>query len=197
MEALTSTARQLGMPVAVHTGAAEGCKQAIRFGVRSLEHAYLIDGEGLAMAEKSGVYVVPTMQMTQEDLHQLHEGTLPCQAVWKFRRDNEKILASQRLLASSKVQVAYGTDCGMFPFSHGILEFQAMVAAGLSPIRALKAATSVAAEMLQRTDLGVIAPGKVADIIAIPENPLNDIGATAKVDFVMKDGIVYRDPANH
>jgi len=71
------------------------------------------------------------------------------------------------------------------------------VAAGLSPIRALKAATSVAAEMLQRTDLGVIAPGKVADIIAIPENPLNDIGATAKVDFVMKDGIVYRDPANH
>jgi imidazolonepropionase-like amidohydrolase len=149
------------------------------------------------MAEKSGVYVVPTMQMTQEDLHQLHEGTLPCQAVWKFRRDNEKILASQRLLASSKVQVAYGTDCGMFPFSHGILEFQAMVAAGLSPIRALKAATSVAAEMLQRTDLGVIAPGKVADIIAIPENPLNDIGATAKVDFVMKDGIVYRDPANH
>jgi imidazolonepropionase-like amidohydrolase len=197
MEALTSTARQLGMPVAVHTGAAEGCKQAIRFGVRSLEHASLIDGEGLAMAEKSGVYVVPTMQMTQEDLHQLHEGTLPCQAVWKFRRDNEKILASQRLLASSKVQVAYGTDCGMFPFSHGILEFQAMVAAGLSPIRALKAATSVAAEMLQRTDLGVIAPGKVADIIAIPENPLNDIGATAKVDFVMKDGIVYRDPANH
>jgi imidazolonepropionase-like amidohydrolase len=197
MEALTSTARQLGMPVAVHTGAAEGCKQAIRFGVRSLEHAYLIDGEGLAMAEKSGVYVVPTMQMTQENLHQLHEGTLPCQAVWKFRRDNEKILASQRLLASSKVQVAYGTDCGMFPFSHGILEFQAMVAAGLSPIRALKAATSVAAEMLQRTDLGVIAPGKVADIIAIPENPLNDIGATAKVDFVMKDGIVYRDPANH
>jgi len=195
MEALTSTARQLGMPVAVHTGAAEGCKQAIRFGVRSLEHAYLIDGEGLAMAEKSGVYVVPTMQMTQEDLHQLHEGTLPCQAVWKFRRDNEKILASQRLLASSKVQVAYGTDCGMFPFSHGILEFQAMVNAGLSPIRALKAATSVAADLLGRDDLGVLAPGKLADIVGMPGDPIADIRATAKVDFVMKDGIVYRDGA--
>ncbi len=101
MEALTSTAHQLGMPVAVHTGAPEGCKQAIRFGARSIEHAYLIDGEGLAMAAKSGVFVVPTMQMTQEDLHQLQEGTLPCQAVWKFRRDNEKILAAQRLLAET------------------------------------------------------------------------------------------------
>jgi imidazolonepropionase-like amidohydrolase len=192
MEALTSAAHQLGMPVAVHTGAAEGCKQAIRFGARSLEHAYLIDREGLEMAAQSGAFVVPTMQMTQEDLHQLQEGSLPCQAIWKFRRDNEKILASQRLLAATSVKVAYGTDCGMFPFSHGILEFQAMVAAGLTPIRALKAATSVAAELLQQPDLGVIAPGKFADIIAMPGDPLTDIAATAKVDFVMKDGAVYR-----
>ncbi len=68
---------QLGMPVAVHTGAAEGCKQAIRFGARSLEHAYLIDSEGLQMAERGGSYIVPTMQMTQEDLHELQAGTLP------------------------------------------------------------------------------------------------------------------------
>ncbi|MGA8595238.1 MAG: amidohydrolase family protein [Bryobacteraceae bacterium] len=192
MEVLTSTAHQLGMPVAVHTGAAEGCKQAIRFGARSIEHAYLIDSEGIQMAEQAGSYIVPTMQMTQEDLHELKAGTLPCQAVWKFRRDNEKILASQRLLAGSQVNIAYGTDCGMFPFSHGILEFQAMVKAGLSPIRALKAATSVAAELLSRDDLGVLAPGKHADIVAMPGDPIADIGATAKVDFVMKDGIVYR-----
>lgn len=157
MEVLTSTAHQLGMPVAVHTGAAEGCKQAIRFGARSLEHAYLIDSEGLAMAQQAGSYVVPTMQMTQEDLHDLQAGTLPCQAVWKFRRDNKNILESQRLLAGSEVKVAYGTDCGMFPFSHGILEFQAMVNAGLSSVRALKAATSTAAELLGRNDIGVIA----------------------------------------
>lgn len=77
MEALTSTARLLGMPVAVHTGAAEGCKQGVRYGVRSLEHAYLIDEEGLEMATEAGTYVVPTMQMTQEDLQELHAGTLP------------------------------------------------------------------------------------------------------------------------
>jgi imidazolonepropionase-like amidohydrolase len=194
MEALTSAAHQLGMPVAVHTGAAEGCKQAIRYGARSLEHAYLIDNEGLAMAIKSGVYVVPTMQMTQEDLRSLHEGTLPCQAVWKFQRDNEKIVASQRLIAASNVKVAYGTDCGMFPFEHGILEFQAMVGAGLTPVRALKAATCVAAEMLQQADLGVLASGKIADIIAMPGDPLVDIAVTAKVDFVMKEGAIYRRP---
>ena len=192
MEALTSTARQLGMPVAVHTGAAAGCKQAVRCGARSLEHAYLIDAEGLDLVERAGSFIVPTMQMTQEDLHGLAAGTLPCQAVWKFRRDNEQILASQRLLAGSRVRIAYGTDCGMFPFSRGILEFQAMVNAGLTPVRALKAATSVAAEMLGRDDLGVLAPGKLADIVAMPGDPIDDISATAKVNFVMKDGVVYR-----
>ena len=195
MEALTSTAHQLGMPVAVHTGAPEGCKQAVRYGARSLEHAYLIDPEGVEMAERAGSYIVPTMQMTQEDLHGLQAGTLPCQAVWKFRRDDQQILASQRLLAGSRVKIAYGTDCGMFPFSHGILEFQALVKAGLSTARALRAATSVAAELLGGDDLGVLAPGKLADIVAMQGDPIADISATATVDFVMKDGIVCRSRA--
>ncbi len=194
MDVLTSTADQLGMPVAVHTGAAEGCKQAIRAGVRSLEHAYLIDAEAIEMAEHAGTYVVPTMQMTQEDLQALHAGTLPEQAVWKFRRDKDRILESQQLLGKSSVKIAYGTDCGMFPFSHGILEFQAMVNAGLSSSRALRAGTSVAAELLGRDDLGVLAPGKLADIVAMPGNPIADIAVTSKVDFVMKDGRIQRLP---
>ena len=82
----------------------------------------------------------------------------------------------------------------MFPFSRGVLEFQAMVKAGLSSVRALKAGTSVAAELLGRSDLGVLAPGKLADIVANPGDPIAYIGATAKVDFVMKDGVVYRVP---
>ncbi len=138
------------------------------------------------------VYIVPTMQMTQEDLAQLRAGTLPDQAVWKFRRDNQQILESQRLIAASDVKIAYGTDCGMFPFGHGILEFQAMVDAGISPLRALRAATSVAAELLGRTDIGVLKPGACADIVAMPGNPLEDIKATARVDFVMRGGNVHR-----
>jgi imidazolonepropionase-like amidohydrolase len=194
MEALTSTARLLGMPVAVHTGAADACKQAIRYGARSLEHAYLIDEEGVEAAREARAYIVPTMQMTQEDLAELQAGTLPCQAVWKFGRDNQHILDSQRLMTASDAKIAFGTDCGMFPFSHGVREFQAMVSSGLSTVRALKAATSVAAELLNREDVGVLAPGKRADIVAMPGNPMADIAATARVDFVMKDGIVYRRP---
>jgi imidazolonepropionase-like amidohydrolase len=194
MEAVCSTAALLGMPVAVHTGAADACKQAIRCGARSLEHAYLIDEEGVEMASRAGAYIVPTMQMTQEDLGELRAGTLPCQAVWKFGRDNERILDAQRLVAASDAKVAFGTDCGMFPFSHGIREFQAMVDAGLSPIRALQAGTSVAAALLARADNGVLAPGACADIVAMPGNPVDDIAVTSQVDFVMRAGAVHRRP---
>jgi imidazolonepropionase-like amidohydrolase len=194
LEALCGTAAQLGLPVAVHTGAADACKQAIRAGVRSLEHAYLIDEEGVELATRAGVFIVPTMQMTQEDLALLEAGTLPEQAVWKFGRDHRAILESQRIVAASEVKVAYGTDCGMFPFSHGILEFQAMVNAGLTPLRALRAATSAAAELLGRDDLGVLRAGAAADLVAMPGNPLDDIAATADVDFVMRAGTVHRRP---
>jgi imidazolonepropionase-like amidohydrolase len=196
MESLCSTAGLLGLPVAVHTGGAAACKQAVRAGARSLEHAYLIDEEGIELALRAGVFIVPTMQMTQEDLAQLAAGTLPDQAVWKFRRDSGQILESQRLIAASDVKIAYGTDCGMFDFDHGILEFQAMVNAGISPARALRAATSTAAELLGRTDIGVLRPGACADIVAMPGNPLEDIAATARVDFVMRAGRVHRRPGD-
>ena len=79
----------------------------------------------------------------------------------------------------------------MFPFSHGNLEFQAMVAAGMSPARALRAATGTAAELLGRTDIGRLEPGKAADIVAMPGNPLADISVTAAVDFVMRAGWIH------
>jgi imidazolonepropionase-like amidohydrolase len=114
--------------------------------------------------------------------------------VWKFRRDVEAITAAQRRIAASGAKVAFGTDCGMFPFSHGILEFQAMVKAGMSSVRALKAGTSVAAELLQRDDLGTLTVGKCADIVALSGDPIADISVTTGVDFVMKDGAIYRAP---
>jgi imidazolonepropionase-like amidohydrolase len=192
MQIVADTARQLDVPVAVHTGAAEGCKQALRAGERSLEHCYLIDDEGIALAEKSGAFLVPTMEMTREDKAMLSMGTLPKQAVWKFQRDLGEIEKAQRRMTGSNAKIAFGTDCGMFPFSRGILEFQAMVEAGLSTARALKAATSVAAELLQRSDIGVLEVGRRADIVAMEGDPIADIAATTKVDFVMRDGRIYR-----
>jgi imidazolonepropionase-like amidohydrolase len=195
MQCLAETARQLGLPLAVHTGAAEGCKQALRAGARSLEHCYLIDAEGIAMAEKAGAFLVPTMQMTREDKAMLKAKKLPMQAAWKFGRDVDEIERAQKRIADCKAPVAFGTDCGMFPFSHGILEFQAMVAAGVTPLRALKAATSTAADLLQRSDIGVLAIGKQADIVAMTGDPIADIAVTANVDFVMKSGRIYRHQA--
>lgn len=195
MQALGETARQLGLPLAVHTGAAEGCTQALRAGARSLEHCYLIDDEGVTLAEELGAFLVPTMQMTREDKALLKAGKLPAHAVWKFQRDVAAIEEAQGRIARSAVQVVFGTDCGMFPFSEGILEFQAMVAAGLTPARALKAGTSLAAALLQRDDLGTLAPGKKADLVAMTGDPFEDIAVTATVDFVMKDGRVHRHGA--
>ena len=99
MQALGQTAQQLGLRLAVHTGAAEGCKQALRAAARSLEHCYLIDDEGITMAEKAGAFLVPTMQMTRADKALLKAGKLPEQAVWKFRRD---VTARRRKDASHK-----------------------------------------------------------------------------------------------
>jgi imidazolonepropionase-like amidohydrolase len=194
LSALADTARGLSMPVAVHTGGPEACKQAIRAGACSLEHAYLIDEETLGMAEAAGVFVVPTMHMNQEDLRKFCDGELEGQPAAKLARDHEGLAAAQRGIAASSVSVAYGTDCGLIPFDQGINEFQAMTRAGLTPVRALMAATSVGAELLGRDDLGVLEIGRCADVVAMPGDPTTDITATSRVDFVMSRGRVYRHP---
>jgi imidazolonepropionase-like amidohydrolase len=194
LSTLVQAADQHALPVAVHTGGAEACKQAIRAGVRSLEHVYLMDEEAVAMAEQAGVFVVPTMQMNQEDLRSFEQGEVSGSPQRKLRRDHDQVLAAQRRVAASDVKIAYGTDCGFIPFDDGINEFQAMVRAGLSNVRALKAATGVAAELLERDDLGVLEAGRRADIVAMPADPTVDISATTGVDFVMSAGSVFRGP---
>jgi imidazolonepropionase-like amidohydrolase len=93
-------------------------------------------------------------------------------------------------LAASDVRIAFGTDAGMFPHHENWREFPIMVSTGITPLRALRAATSVAADLLRRDDLGVIAEGKIADLIAMPGDPFTDIDVTGKVDFVMKDVVM-------
>ena len=91
------------------------------------------------------------------------------------------------------MKIAFGTDLGTFDYAtNGAVEFSEMVRNGIATLRALKAATSVAAEMLQLQDRGCIAAGKLADIVAMPGNPFEDVSVTEKVNFVMKQGIVYR-----
>ncbi len=192
MDALCAAAAQLGMDVAVHCGSADSVLQAIRAGVRSLEHAYMIDAEGIDLAEKSDVFVVPTMYLNVADVNALKAGTLPAYIQGKFTRDLEKIQNAQRMLAASSIKIAFGTDAGMFPFDDGAKEFAAMVQCGIDPARALRAGTSVAADLLRLDDVGTLAVGKVADIVAMPGDPVDDITATERVCFVMKGGKVVR-----
>ena len=91
------------------------------------------------------------------------------------------------------MKIAFGTDAGLFPTSDNWKEFPTMVQNGISPLRALKAATSTAAELLEKPQLGTLTVGQAADIIAMPGDPFQDINVTGKVDFVMKAGAVYKD----
>ncbi|WP_040836101.1 amidohydrolase family protein [Nocardia brevicatena] len=110
----------------------------------------------------------------------------------KFRKYHDQLLDGAERVATSKVEVAFGTDAGMFPHAENWKEFPMLVSTGITPLRALKAATSVAAELLGLEELGVVDEGKIADLIAMPGDPFTDITLTGKVDFVMKGGVIYK-----
>jgi len=112
------------------------------------------------------------------------------QAAWKFRRDVHEIECAQKRIVTSKVHVAYGTDCGMFPCSHGILEFQAMVAAGLRPLRALKATSAARGPATGR--YRCVRARQGGRRRRHGRSPVADIAVMEKVDFVMRAGLVYR-----
>ena len=199
MNVLVATAADLDIPVAPHSYGDEGIQRAVRAKVRSIEHGSLASPETLRMMEDAGVFMVPTqhtiLSTARRDDNDPEWLALPEYSRRKFRKYRDDLLDAAHHLAASEVRIAFGTDAGMFPHHDNWKEFPIMVSNGVTELRALKAATSVAAELLRLGDLGVIAEGKIADLIAMPGNPLTDINVTGKVDFVMKDGVVYKDPS--
>ncbi|AYF74165.1 amidohydrolase family protein [Nocardia yunnanensis] len=198
MDALVSTARDLGRPATPHCYGDEGVRRAVRAGVRSIEHGNLATAETLQMMVEHGVYLVPTQYTILDDARRVDDDEYwagkPEYKRRKFRIHQKALLDGAEHLANSEIKLAFGTDAGMFPHAENWKEFPMMVSTGITPARALKAATSVAAEMLQLSDLGVLEPSKIADIIAMPGDPFTDIDATGCVDFVMKEGIIYKKP---
>ncbi|HXO82851.1 MAG TPA: amidohydrolase family protein [Mycobacterium sp.] len=200
MNILVATANDLEIPVTPHSYGDEGIRRAVRAGVRSIEHGNLASAETLRMMTDAGVFMVPT----QYTILSKARGDASGDAVWAAlpehsRRKMEKyrgaLLDAAEGLAASDVRIAFGTDAGMFPHHDNWREFPMMVSTGITPLRALRSATSVAAEMLRLDDLGVIAEGKIADLIAMPGDPFADINVTGQVDFVMKEGVIHKDPA--
>jgi imidazolonepropionase-like amidohydrolase len=200
MDVLVATATDLGIPVTPHSYGDEGIRRAVHAGVRSIEHGNLASAETLRMMQDAGVFMVPTQHVIlSKALHGKDDpnwDNLPEYAQRKFAKYRGALLEAAEGLAASDVRIAFGTDAGMFPHDDNWREFPMMVSTGITPLRALRAATSVAAELLRLDDLGVIAEGKIADLIAMPGDPFTDIDVTGKVDFVMKDGVIYKDPTS-
>lgn len=200
MDALVATAADLDIPVTPHCYGDEGIRRAVRAGVRSIEHGNLASAETLRMMEDAGVFLVPTQYAILSGAQRGDDDPLweivPEQVRRKAQKYRGALLDASEQVAASNVRIAFGTDAGMFPHHENWQEFPMMVSNGISPLRALRAATSSAAELLQLDDLGVLADGKIADLIAMPGDPFTDIAVTGRVDFVMKDGVIYKDASS-
>jgi tryptophan 2-monooxygenase len=151
--------------------------------------------------EDKGIYLVPTQIAVIRQARLIDDDAFwqaaakPPYVRRKYRKYAAQLMEAAANLAASKVKVAFGTDIGTFSFgTNNAGEFAELIANGLSPLRALKAATSIAAEMLQLPDIGILAVGKTADIVAMPGNPFERIAVTEQVDFVMQDGVIRKQP---
>ena len=193
MKAIVDEAHLLGLKVAVHAHGADGIETAIRAGVDSVEHASLISDEGLRMAKRKGTFLSMDIYVTDYILSEgeaagiLEESLAKERTVGKAQR--ERFKAATR----AGVNLAFGSDAGVYPHGDNGRQFSRMVEWGLTPMEAIQASTIGNAELFGiLDDRGSIAVGKRADIIAVDSDPLDDIRALEDVDFVMKDGVIYK-----
>lgn len=196
MRAVVEVARENGSYAAAHAHGAEGIKAAIRAGVRSIEHASLIDDEGLAMARAAGTWLV--MDIYDGDWID-EEGTREGWPEEYLRKNRETTLAQREAFAKAVklgVKLGYGTDSGVYPHGLNARQFAYMVRWGMTPAQAIRAATLDAATLIgHEKELGSIAPGKFADMIAVSGNPLADVQVLESIRHVMKGGEVVKQAA--
>ncbi|NND44973.1 MAG: amidohydrolase family protein [Xanthomonadales bacterium] len=198
LEALVATARDYGMGTAAHAHGGEGMKRAVLAGIRSIEHGTYMTPEIMELMNERETFLVPTL------LAGKFVGDMAKQAGYFPEIVRPKAAAVGPVMNSTfakahaaGVRIAFGTDSGVSAHGDNAQEFVLMVENGMSPIEAIRAATTVAAELLfEEEQLGRIEPGYHADIIAVNGNPLEDISLLQDVHFVMKAGAVYRHDAD-
>ncbi len=193
LAAAVDEAHSFGLRVAAHAHAAEGIKNAIRAGVASVEHATLIDDEGIALAKEHGTY----LDMDIYDEECIQEDGKNGGAPADFLEHDRGLGEAQRQRFTKAVRagmkMSFGTDAGVCPYDAAPRQFAFMVKYGMTPMQAIQAATHNAADLLGKAELlGSIQPGKYADIIAVPGDPLADVRALEHVSFVMKEGKIYK-----
>jgi len=192
LKALVDEANRHGVKVAAHAHGTEGIKAAVRAGVWSIEHGSILDDEAIAMMKERGTWLVPTAYLVDR----INLDVLPPLIQQKARIVMPLARQSLRKAIAAGVKIAFGTDAGVYPHGENAHEFAVYVKAGMSPVEALRTATTYAAECLDVTDRGRIAPDQLADLIAVPGNPVEDITVTQRVSWVMQGGKVLKpDPS--
>jgi len=190
LRAAVEEAGNFGLRVAAHAHAAEGIKNAIRAGVASIEHATLIDDEGIALAKQHGTYL--DMDIYDEECIQ----SAPDTPADFLQHDRDLAEAQRRNFTKAVragVKMTFGTDAGVCPHGINARQFAFMVKYGMTPMQAIQSATVNAADLIGHSELfGSIAAGKSADIIAVNGDPLADVRELEHVRFVMKEGKVYK-----
>src|SRR5215831_21205874 len=195
MDALVNEAHALHRKAAAHAHGAEGAKRAIRAGIDSIEHGSFLDDEALGLMRARGTYFVPTLMAGVGIGERLSRALyMPPQIVSKAQASLARRSETFKRALARGVRIAFGTDAAVYPHGRNAEEFAQMLQLGMKPLDALKAATSVGAQLLGLADrLGTLEPGKIADVVAVPGDPTRDIRATERVLFVMKDGWIYRN----
>jgi imidazolonepropionase-like amidohydrolase len=190
MRAIVEEAARHGVKVAAHAHGTEGILAAVRAGVASIEHGSMLTDEAIALMKERGTYLVPTTYLADAiDLEVLPP---------PIRAKAESVLPvakeSVRRAIRAGVPIAFGTDAAVYPHGDNARELATLVERGMTPLEALRTATLHAAALLGVDDRGVIAPGRLADLVAVDGDPLADISVTERVSFVMQGGKVHKAP---
>lgn len=195
VKAIVDIANDYGYKVAAHAHGTEGMKRAILGGVTSIEHGTYMTDEVMRLMKQHGTWYVPTIYAGRFVAEKAKiDGYFPEVVRPKAARIGAQIQDTAAKAYRNGVKIAFGTDMGVGPHGDNAREFLYMVEAGIPANVALQAATIRAAEVLGVDDQGVIEAGKRADVIALPGDPVADINAVLNVDFVMKEGVIFKQP---
>jgi len=193
MKAAVDEAQMWGVKVAAHAHGAAGIRDAIRAGVGTIEHASLLDDEGIRLAKQYGAWL--SMDIYNTDYTQA-EGKKNGVLEDNLRKDRELGDIQRenfRRAHQAGVKMVFGTDAGIYPHGDNAKQFAVMVRYGMTPTQAIQSATINAADALGRSDIGAIETGRFADIVAVSGNPAQDVTLLERVTFVMKGGVVEKD----
>jgi imidazolonepropionase-like amidohydrolase len=187
LAAIVDEAHRRGLRVAAHTHGADAVRAAVEAGIDCIEHGFLIDDDAIALMVERGTFLVPTTALADDMDVSNAAPELQAKAAEMFPRARKSVRAAYE----AGVRIAVGTDAPAIPHGRNAQELVALVSRGMPPLAVLRAATVTAAELIDVTDRGRLAEGLLADVIAVPGDPLRDITVTQDVRFVMKGGKVY------